>query len=102
VGPELPGRGGVGSPTWSQLWEDEGATPALADVETETELLTKRKEVRTRGDEHPDQESDPSVLRAALEGNQERAMVRASRPSRSTSGSVAEWVWPDPGKPGEA
>jgi hypothetical protein len=66
-------------------------------VETETELLAERKEVRTgAGGEHPDQEGDPSALQAAAEGNQEWAMVLASRPSRSASGSVAKWVWPDP------
>jgi hypothetical protein len=29
-------------------------------------------------------------------------MVSVSSPSGSTSGSVREWVWPDPSKPGEA
>jgi hypothetical protein len=42
------------------------------------------------------------MLQAALEGNQERDMVLASRLSGSASGLIAEWVWLDPGKLGEA
>jgi hypothetical protein len=94
VAPESPGRGGVGFPAWSQLEEDEGATPALADMESEAQLLAEREQVRTRG--------DPSALQVAPEGIQERAMVIASRLSGPVSRSVAEWVWPDPDKPGEA
>jgi hypothetical protein len=42
MAPESPGGGGVGSSAWSQLEEDEGGTPALADVEIKTGLLAER------------------------------------------------------------
>jgi hypothetical protein len=71
-------------------------------METKIGLLAVREEVWTRGDEHPDQEGDPSGQQMALEGNQEWAMVLASKPSGYASGTVAKQVWPDPGKPGEA
>jgi hypothetical protein len=71
-------------------------------VEAETRLLAGLEEVRTRGDGHPNQEGNSSTLRAAPEGNQERAMVLASRSSGSPHESIAEWLWPDPSNPGEA
>jgi hypothetical protein len=42
------------------------------------------------------------MLQVVLVGNQERAMVVSCRPSMSASGSVGEWVWPDPGRPCKA
>jgi hypothetical protein len=48
------------------------------------------------------QSSSPLAQQAMLEEGQERAMVPISSPSGSTSGSVGEWAWPDPSKPGEA
>jgi hypothetical protein len=67
-------------------------------MEAETRPFAEREGVRTRGSEHLDQESDS----LAPEGSQERAMVLASRPSKSAGASFAELVWPDPGRLGEA
>jgi hypothetical protein len=100
--PESLGGGGLGSPAWSQLEVEEGATTALVDVETETEPFAECEGVWTRGYEHLDQEGDSSAPETAPEGSQERAMVMASRPSGSVGESVVEMVWPNPGKPGEA
>jgi hypothetical protein len=79
MAPVSPGGGAFGSLTRLELEENEGATLALADMETEARLLAEPEEARTWGDEHLDQVGDPSVLQAALEGNQERAVVLASR-----------------------
>jgi hypothetical protein len=86
----------LNSPARLGLHEDEGVTLALADVETEVGPLAEPKEARAL-----DQAGDPLEPEVWLEGNQERAMVLASRPSASASWSVGEWVWPDPRKLGE-
>jgi hypothetical protein len=100
MAPESLGGGGLGSPVWFQL-EEEGATPVLADIHTKTGPLAERVWVRTRWSEHPDQEGDSSVSKAAPEGSQEWAIVLASRPSRSMGGAVTELVWPDSGRSGD-
>jgi hypothetical protein len=69
VAPMSLGGGSLGSLAWLELEENEGATMALADVETKVGLLTELEEGRTQGDEHFDQVGDSSVLQAALEGN---------------------------------
>jgi hypothetical protein len=67
VAPESPGKGGLGSPAWSELEEDEGATPALVNVETETGSLAECEGVRTQVIGYPDQEGDSSALEGSLE-----------------------------------
>jgi hypothetical protein len=58
VGPVSIGGGTLGSPAWLELEENDRATLALADVETEAGLLAEIEEALTRGDEHLDQVGD--------------------------------------------
>jgi hypothetical protein len=72
------------------------------DLATEVGPLAEPEEAQAQGNEHLDQVGDPPELKVLLEGNQERAMVLASRSSASASWSIGEWVWPDSSKPGKA
>lgn len=101
MGPMSPGGGALDSPTWLEL-EEEEVIPVYADMEVKAGPLAKREETRAQGDEHLDQTGDPLMLQVALVGNRERAMVLACRPSGYASGSIGEWVWPDPGRPWKA
>jgi hypothetical protein len=74
------------------LEEVEGAALALVDLEIEGGPLVEPEEARANGGEHLDQVGNLQDLEASLEGNQEQAMVLASRPSASASWPVGEWV----------
>jgi hypothetical protein len=65
VAPESPGGGVHGSLTWSELEEDEGATPASANVVTET----RGKEAQTQADKCLTQAGGPPAQQAALGGS---------------------------------
>jgi hypothetical protein len=60
--PESSGGGAYSSPAWSELEEDEGATPSSVIVVTET----KDEEAHGQTDRHLAQSSSPTAQQAAL------------------------------------